>query len=117
MFEKKREKEIEKLWSEQIDPFGDEDFKIRFVEERGGYTFVMYREPHGKESGFGFYKKGVEIAGQYTKFKNNFEDELLFTYGILDDERFRISERYKVISDVEILENPDIERVHNFGIF
>lgn len=110
LFEKKREKEIERLWSEQIDPFNDEDFKIRFVEEKDEYTFIMYRETHGNESSFGFYKMGFEIAGHYIKFKNSFNDELLFTYGIPDDGRFRVSERYKVISDVEILENSEIER-------
>ncbi len=110
LFEKKREKEIDRLWSKHIEPFEDEEFKIRFVEDKDEYTFIMYREPKEKESRFGFYRSGFNVKGHYTKFKKNFQDELLFSYGITDDEKFRLSDRYKIISDIKILKGADIER-------
>jgi hypothetical protein len=109
IFEKRSKKEVDLLWAEYIEPYGDDSFKIRFVEEGDLYTFVMYREPFG-ETSFGFCKGGFDAKGLYSKFRKEFEDKLLLSYGFSDDGTLRLSERYKIISDVKFMHISEVDK-------
>ncbi len=109
LFEKKREKEIDSLWKKRIEPFEGDEFRMRFIEDGEEYAFVMYREPPEKGLSVGLCRRGLDANGQYANFKRSIQDGLLFTYGLSRGERFRLSERYKIIRDVEFITSSEIE--------
>ena len=43
-FDRERKKEADYIWTPYIDPFNDDEFKVRFIEDRKNYFFIMYRE-------------------------------------------------------------------------
>lgn len=81
LFEKEREKEIERVWKSRMEPFDDE-FKLKFIEDGDEYAFVIYRKHPGEESSIWLCRAGLEANGHYTNFKRSLQDELLFTYGL-----------------------------------
>ena len=94
-----------------IEPHEDDRYKIRFIEDGGSYVFMMYKEPRGGEdTNFGFYRGGLDVKGHYSGFKNGLRHEVLFTYGFSDGEHLRMSDRYKTVRDVKILNRTDVTR-------
>ena len=108
IFDKRKKKEIDLLWSEYLEPSSDDNFRIRFVEDGDQYTFIMFNEGSNEPS-FGFCKDQLDIKAHYSEFKKGFKDELLFTYGIKQDEALRLSERYKIVNDVKIMDVSEVE--------
>lgn len=109
LFEREREKEIGSLWERRVEPFEGDEFKMKFIEDGDEYAFVMYREPPEDGPGVGLCRMGLEANGQYANFKRSLQDELLFTYGLSRGGRFRLSERYKIIRDIEFIKRTEIE--------
>ena len=71
LFKRERKKEIDILWSDYIEPYEDDRYKIRFIEDGGSYVFMMYKEPRGGEdSNFGFYRGGLDVRGLFSGFKS-----------------------------------------------
>jgi len=111
LFERERKKEIDILWADYVAPFEDDNCKIRFVEDGGSYFFLMYNKSRRAEDvRFGFYKGGLDVKGTYSGFKNGLHHEVLFTYGFSDGEHLRMSDRYKTVRDVKILNRTDVTR-------
>ena len=111
LFKRERKKEIDILWAEYIEPHEDDRYKIRFIEDGGSYVFMVYKEPRGGEdTNFGFYRDGLDVKGNYSGFKNGLRHEVLFTYGFSDGEHLRMSDRYKTVRDVKILNRTDVTR-------
>lgn len=113
LFEKEREKEIERVWKSRMEPFDDDEFKLKFIEDGDEYAFVIYRKHPGEESSIWLCRAGLEANGHYTNFKRSLQDELLFTYGLSRGERFRLSERYKIISDIQFIKRSEIDKSSN----
>ncbi len=109
LFEKEREKEIDGIWKSRMEPFDDDEFKLKFIEDGDEYAFAIYSERPEEESRIWLWRAGLEANGHYIKFKRSLEEELLFTYGLTRGERFRLSERYKIISDIEFIKRSEIE--------
>lgn len=108
LFDKRKKKEIDILWAEYLEPYEDDDFRIRFVEDGDQYAFIMFKGG-SDEPGFGFCKDGLDVRGHYSEYKKGFKDELLFTYGIKQDDAMRLSERYKIVSDVKVMDVSAVE--------
>ena len=108
LFDKRKKMEIDLLWAEYLEPYEDDDFRIRFVEDGDQYAFIMFKGG-SDETGFGFCKDGLDVRGLYSEFKKGFKDELLFTYGVKLDDAMRLSEKYKMVSDVKVMDVSEVE--------
>jgi hypothetical protein len=109
LFEREREKEMDSLWEKRVEPFGGDEFKMKFIEDGDEYAFVMYRESPENGLIVGPRRKKLEANERYENFKMSLQDEFLFTYGFSTGERFRLAERYKIIRDIEFLRRSEIK--------
>lgn len=110
LFEKEKEKEIDRAWRKRMDPFDDDEFQLKFIEDGEEYAFAIYRKPPEEGSSIWLCRAGLEANGHYTNFKRSLQGELLFTFGLSRGERFRLSERYKIISDIEFIKRSEIDK-------
>ena len=77
---------------------------------------MMYKEPRGgKNSNFGFYRGGLDVRGLFSGFKSKLQGEVLFTYGFVDGELLRLSESYKRVKDLEILDKSEVARARGLS--
>jgi hypothetical protein len=105
IFNRKRRNEFENLWEKHIEPIKDEDYKVRIIEEGKKYSFVAYARPNDE---LVLYKRKLDVTIPYSKFKQNLENDTIFTFAYKKGNNLRISNNSMILKDIMILSKSEI---------
>jgi hypothetical protein len=99
----------QKLWTEHIEPLDEKSLKMRFIEYNGDYKFILYPFPFTKgKTNFGFYRS-LESSKNYSVFKQKFNGEVLFRFGMLGKDSEPIYyPKSKLVTDVKFMKNSEV---------
>ena len=95
-----------RLWKKTIEWWPDDEIKLRFVEQRDSYWFIIYGSSTYKDDNTGFVKNVPVLSENYKRFKVGYEKKAILRFGIYKEKNLKKKQKEKEEDkkyDLEIL--------------
>lgn len=107
-----------KLWNKSVKWWPDDEIKLRFIEERDNYWFILYNTSQNIDENTG-YTKDFQLSDNYRRFKEGYENQVILRFGIYkenikkkkeEENKFNLEllKKYKMVYDIKFLDFSDL---------
>ena len=105
------------LWKKTFETLDGNQIKVRFVEDKDNYWFIVYAA--GSEHDFAFVKR-VPMSENYHRFKETFVDKAILRFGIYKNNeegmknnkgrkyRFELLRKSKLVRDLKFMQYSEL---------